>query len=86
VYFNFGSSFWLQPKKISLSDLFSDKRECQKLMFLIGTKYSTQTDSLGHYTIENIAQGHYKIQITATGFETLKKNITIPINENHFRF
>jgi outer membrane receptor for ferrienterochelin and colicins len=30
----------------------------------------TQTDSLGHYTIENIAQGHYKIQITATGFET----------------
>jgi outer membrane receptor for ferrienterochelin and colicins len=77
--FNFlGSSFWLQPRKKNQSLFVSlTKGSARSSCFLIGTKYSTQTDSLGHYTIENIAQGHYKIQITATGFETLKKNITI---------
>jgi outer membrane receptor for ferrienterochelin and colicins len=59
-----------QEKNQSFRFVSSDKREC-KMFFLIGTKYSTQTDSLGHYTIENIAQGHYKIQISS--FETLKR-------------
>jgi outer membrane receptor for ferrienterochelin and colicins len=74
VFFNFlGSSFWLQPRKKSVSpDLFPLTKGSANMFFLIGTKYSTQTDSLGHYTIENIAQGHYKIQISS--FETLKEH------------
>jgi hypothetical protein len=35
-------------KKTSLSGIISsDKKRLQKLVFLIGTKYATQTDSLG---------------------------------------
>jgi outer membrane receptor for ferrienterochelin and colicins len=68
--------FGYSQEKKSVFPFPLTKGSARSSCFLIGTKYSTQTDSLGHYTIENIAQGHYKIQITATGFETLKKNIT----------
>jgi outer membrane receptor for ferrienterochelin and colicins len=61
-------------KKISLSDLFPLTKGSARLMFLIGTKNSTQTDSLGHYTIENIAQGHYKNSNYSNRFETLKEH------------
>jgi outer membrane receptor for ferrienterochelin and colicins len=69
VYFNFLVHFGYSQEKSVFPDLFPLTKGSAKSCFLIGTKYSTQTDSLGHYTIENIAQGHYKIQITATGLK-----------------
>jgi outer membrane receptor for ferrienterochelin and colicins len=66
VVYNLTSPFWLQPRKNKLSGIISsDKKRLQKLVFfLIGTKYATQTDSLGQYSITNIAEGiiKYKLQ------------------------
>lgn len=80
VTFHFGYS----QEKTSLSGFISSEKKgiSEARVFLIGTKYATQTDSLGNYNIANIAEGSYKIQITASGFQTLKKNITVKINEN----
>ncbi|MES2577271.1 MAG: TonB-dependent receptor plug domain-containing protein, partial [Bacteroidota bacterium] len=79
--FNFGYS----QEKTSLSGFVSSEKKgvSDARVFLTGTKYATQTDSLGNYSIENIAEGNYRIQITASGFQTLKKNITVKINENN---
>jgi outer membrane receptor for ferrienterochelin and colicins len=76
--------FGYSQEKASLSGFISSdkKRVSDARVFLIGTTHTTQTDSLGHYTIENIPQGNYKIQIIATGFETLKKSMTVSTIEN----
>jgi outer membrane receptor for ferrienterochelin and colicins len=55
-------------KKKPIRIISSDK-SCRSSFFLIGTKYATQTDSLGKYSIDT-AEGNYKIQITAAGFQT----------------
>ncbi|MFV8368753.1 TonB-dependent receptor [Flavobacterium sp. LB2R40] len=76
--------FSYAQEKTSLSGSVSSEKKgiSEARVFLIGTKYATQTDSLGNYNIANIAEGNYRIQITASGFQTLKKNITVKINEN----
>jgi outer membrane receptor for ferrienterochelin and colicins len=81
LMFNFGYS----QQKTSLSGFVSSgKKGISKASVLcIGTKYATQTDSLGQYNIENMMEGSYKLQIVAAGFQTLKKNITVKINENN---
>ncbi|WP_428832000.1 TonB-dependent receptor [Flavobacterium yafengii] len=79
--FNFGYS----QEKTSLSGFVSSEKKgvSEARVFLIGTKYATQTDSLGKYSIANIAEGNYKVQITVSGFQTLKKNITVKSNGNN---
>jgi len=81
LMFHFG---YAQEKR-RLSGLISSENEgiSEARVFLIGTKYATQTDSLGKYSIENIDEGSYKIQVVAAGFQTLKKNITVKSNENN---
>ena len=80
LMFHFGYA----QEKMSLSGLVSSEKKgiSEARVFLTGTKYATQTDSLGNYNFANIAEGIYKIQIIASGFQTLKKNITVKINEN----
>nr|WP_317125153.1 TonB-dependent receptor [Flavobacterium sp. LB2P53] len=80
LMFHFGYG----QEKTNLSGFISSEKKgvSEARVFLIGTKYATQTDSLGNYSIANIAEGNYKIQIVAEGFQTLKKNITVKINEN----
>lgn len=79
--FNFGYS----QEKTSLSGLVSSEKKgiSEALVSLIGTKYAAKTDSLGKYSIADIAEGNYKIQIIAEGFQTLKKNIVVKSNENN---
>ncbi|MDI6045628.1 TonB-dependent receptor [Flavobacterium sp. LB3R18] len=81
LMFNFGYS----QEKTSLSGFVSSEKKgvSEARVFLIGTKYATQTDSLGKYSIANIAEGNYKVQITVSGFQTLKKNITVKSNGNN---
>jgi len=81
LMFHFGYS----QEKTSLSGFVSSEKKgiSDARIFLIGTKYTTLTDSLGKYSIENIAEGNYKIQIVVDGFQTLKKNIIIKSNENN---
>jgi outer membrane receptor for ferrienterochelin and colicins len=81
VMFHFGYG----QEKTSLSGFVSSEKKgvSEARVLLIGTKYATQTDSLGYYNIANIAEGSYKIQIIASGFQTLKKNITVKSNENN---
>ena len=78
--------FGYSQEKTSLSGIISSdkKRITEAPVFLIGTKYATHTDSLGQYSITNIAEGNYKIQITAAGFQTIKQSITVKNNENNF--
>lgn len=49
---------------------------------IIGTDFSTSSDSIGYYKIESIPSGNYKIQISYVGNKTLKRNITIKKEEN----
>ena len=35
---------------------------------IIGTNYSTQTDSKGIYSFQNIPKGNYKILVTVVGY------------------
>ena len=49
---------------------------------LLGTISSTLSDSLGNYKIENLSELSYKIQISAIGFETIRKTFTIKKKEN----
>ena len=49
---------------------------------LISTKLKTETDSLGKYKFENLAIGSYKIQVSAMGFETIRKTINIKENDS----
>nr|WP_315247829.1 TonB-dependent receptor [uncultured Flavobacterium sp.] len=44
---------------------------------LLGTKQKTVTDSLGYYSLGNIAVGNYTIQISQMGFQSLKKKIQV---------
>lgn len=44
---------------------------------IVGTGYSTQTDSIGSYIIKSIPKGNYKILVTAVGYKTQRKNIAI---------
>ena len=77
--------FGYSQEKTSLSGFVSSEKKgvSEVRILLLGTKYATQTDSIGKYSIENIPEGNYKIQIAAVGFQTLKKSITIKINENN---
>nr|WP_309760600.1 carboxypeptidase-like regulatory domain-containing protein [Flavobacterium sp.] len=77
--------FGYSQEKTSLSGIISSdkKRVAEARVFLIGTKYATQTDSLGKYSIDTIAEGNYKVQIAAAGFQSLKKSITVKNNENN---
>ena len=51
-------------------------------VFLIGTKLKTETDSLGNYKFDNLDVGNYKIQVATFGFETIRKNINLKINDS----
>jgi len=44
---------------------------------LLGTKHKTVTDSLGYFTLENVAVGNYTLQVSQMGFQTLKKKIEV---------
>ncbi|QZK89110.1 TonB-dependent receptor [Flavobacterium sp. CHNK8] len=81
LVFNFGYS----QEKTSVSGyVWSEKKGITDArVFLIGTKYITETDSLGQFSITNIAEGNYKIQIIAEGFQPLTKNIIVKINANN---
>lgn len=46
-----------------------------------GTQYSTETDNQGIYTFQNIPKGDYKIQVTATGYKTQRRNLSIKMQE-----
>lgn len=47
---------------------------------IVGTPFASQTDISGSYTIQDLPFGTYKIQITALGYITQKKNIAIKSN------
>jgi outer membrane receptor for ferrienterochelin and colicins len=49
---------------------------------LIGTKIKIQTDNNGNYSFKNLAVGNYNIQVSAMGFETVRKSINLAANEN----
>ena len=51
---------------------------------LLSTKKNTTSDSLGNFKIENLEESSYKIQISAIGFETIRKTVLVNKNENIF--
>jgi outer membrane receptor for ferrienterochelin and colicins len=54
----------------------SDKTVLARVFFN-GTKYATQTDSLGKYSIDTIAEGNYKSTNYSSRFSNFKKSITV---------
>jgi outer membrane receptor for ferrienterochelin and colicins len=44
---------------------------------ILGTHYTKQSDNNGNYTFWDIPQGNYKIEVSAAGFKTQRKNISI---------
>ncbi|PZX95381.1 TonB-dependent receptor [Flavobacterium aquariorum] len=54
---------------------------------IIGTNYSTLTDHNGIYNFQNIPKGNYKILVTAVGYKTQRKSITIQsLGENQLDY
>lgn len=51
---------------------------------LLNSKIATVSDSLGYFKIDHIPTGEYKLQVSAMGFESVRKNILIKKNENIF--
>lgn len=49
---------------------------------LLNTEISIISDSLGNYKIESLIESSYKIQISAMGFETIRKAIVVKKNED----
>ena len=44
---------------------------------IVGTNFSTQTDTKGSYSFQNAPKGNYKIQVTSVGYKTQRKNISV---------
>ena len=45
---------------------------------LIGTKFSTQSNTEGYFILENIADGKHKIMISSIGYLTLRQDVLLP--------
>ncbi|TRX34180.1 TonB-dependent receptor [Flavobacterium sp. ZT3R18] len=46
---------------------------------ILGTNYIKQTDNNGIYAFSDVPQGNYKIEVSAAGFKTQRKNISIQV-------
>jgi outer membrane receptor for ferrienterochelin and colicins len=70
-------------ENVSISGLIAHKTATieKASIEILGTSYEKQTDSLGSYTFWDIPQGNYKIQVSATGFKTQRKSISIKPKE-----
>ena len=77
---NFGYS----QQKASISGFVSSNETRIKAarLLLIKTDHTAQTDSLGHFSIENIEEGKYKLTISAEDYLSQSINIIIKKNEN----
>lgn len=82
LFFVFQLSFSQNTASVSGKVVVENKEMQQAFIELLKTKYKTQTDSLGHYKIENIPAGNYKIQVTSLGQKTIIKNSILKEKEN----
>jgi outer membrane receptor for ferrienterochelin and colicins len=71
-------------EKITISGIISSENHGipGANIVLLGTSYTTETDSVGYYKLQDIPQGSYKIQATANTFQTARKTVTVKENEN----
>lgn len=71
-------------EKIAISGIISSENHgiLGANIVLLGTSYTTATDSVGYYKLQDIPQGSYKIQATANTFQTARKTVTVKENEN----
>jgi outer membrane receptor for ferrienterochelin and colicins len=71
-------------EKITISGIISSENHgiLGANIVLLGTSYTTATDSVGYYKLQDIPQGSYKIQATANTFQTARKTVTVKENEN----
>lgn len=71
-------------EKIAISGIISSENHGipGANIVLLGTSYTTATDSVGYYKLQDIPQGSYKIQATANTFQTARKTVTVKENEN----
>ena len=75
ILFNFS---FAQEKTTLYGLVSSEKVGLSKVSIAItNTSYTSQTDSLGNYKIQNIPPGSYKIRVTASGYEAIRKTIVI---------
>ena len=78
------STLSFSQKKQSISgQITANKTDLKQTeVSLIGTKLKTETDSLGNFKLENLTVGSYKIQISALGFETIRKTVNLKENDS----
>jgi Fe(3+) dicitrate transport protein len=50
-------------------------------LYLEGTNFGSSTNGSGHYIIENIPEGDYTLVVSAIGYFTQKKDVSIKFNE-----
>ena len=49
-------------------------------IYLLNTNFASQSDSAGNFSLKNINVGNYTISVSATGYATVNKNITVGAN------
>ena len=69
-------------KGIILGKVIADNKPIQKVsVVLVGTSYSTITDSLGQFTLEKIPNATYKIRVLSLDHHKNEKTITLKNND-----
>ncbi len=71
-----------QQKGIVYGRITSDLEPVEEAnIILLNSKIVATSDSLGYFKIENLSEGNYKLQVSAMGFESVRKTISIKDNQ-----
>src|SRR6218665_440968 len=74
-----------QTSGIIFGKIISDQKPVKSVnVFIPGTNFKTETDSIGQYSFKNIPFGNYKLSAAALGFDPIKKNISILKSDTTF--
>ncbi len=71
-------SFPMVAQNVSLLGKITSKGNPVDKASIAWGDFQIQADSVGYYLIDSIQAGKFKVQISAAGFQTLTKTITIP--------
>ena len=78
--------YYTNAQNVSLSGKITNKGNLVEDASIEWSGFQIQSDSIGNYQIDSVQTGKFKIQISAAGFQTLTKTITIlnGINTQNF--
>ena len=82
LFFTYVSFFLSAQQVVITGKVIADNKPIQKVnVVLVGTSYSSITDSLGQFTLEKIPKASYKIRVLSLEHHKNEKTITLKNND-----